>query len=287
MEERVEYQESSKELEELSKKGYTIVSRVFSEEKVQKARQLFFDWIENTPDVLNHHLHCSFQGLMKFGEVGHQKHAWMIKTDPDVQRVFKNLWKTEELVTGFDGACWMPEDWVSEDVCWTHTDQSAAAKGLTCIQGFVSLSHNTDRSFVVYEGSHLLHESYMRQHGFTGARNWRLIDQAYLETIQNTRKVLHVKAGDLVLWDSRTFHQNQFGSLPEERLVQYVCFLPKHHPSNTPGMQRTRKKYFEKRRTTSHWPYPLSVNSAQPPDQVLQVSPVDLSEYESEIKKLL
>jgi hypothetical protein len=85
------------------------------------------------------------------------------------------------------------------------------------------------------------------------------------------------------LWDSRTFHQNQYGTLPEERLVQYVCFLPRNHPSNTAGMQRTRQKYFEKRRTTSHWPYPLSVVSQHP----LESPPVDLSEYEEEIKKLL
>ena len=29
-------------------------------------------------------------------------------------------------------------------------------------------------------------------------------------------------------------------------------------------MQRKRKKYFETRRTTSHWPAPISVNGLQP-----------------------
>jgi hypothetical protein len=52
-------------------------------------------------------------------------------------------------------------------------------------------------------------------------------------------------------------------------------------------MQRTRKKYYEKRRTTSHWPYPLLVNAAQPQDYTLTVVPADLSEYEEEIQKLL
>jgi hypothetical protein len=274
-------------MDQLQQKGYAVIPGVFSEDKVRHARQLFFDWIDTVPDVVKHHNHSSFQGLMKFGEIGHQKHAWFIRTDPEVQRVFKDLWKTEHLVTGFDGVCWIPSDWMCEDVGWTHTDQSAAAKGLTCIQGFVSLTDNVDRSFVVYEGSHLLHEPYMKQYGYTGARNWRLIKKDYLESIRPTRKVVSVKAGDMVLWDSRTFHQNQFGTRAEERLVQYVCFLPKYHPSNTEGMKRTRQKYFDKRRTTSHWPYPLSVNSAQPADVVLTVPPADLSAYASEIKKLL
>lgn len=273
-------------MDELQEKGYMIVSGVFSKEKVEKARELFFDWLKSVPEVEKYH-RTAFQGLMKFGEVGHQKHTWFIKTDPDVKRVFKDLWKTEDLVTGFDGTCWIPDDFMSEDIGWTHTDQSAAAKGLTCIQGFVSLTDNVERSFVVYEGSHLLHETYMKLRGFTGARNWRLIDQDYLDGIKHTRKVLTIRAGDMVLWDSRTFHQNQYGNLPEERLVQYVCYLPKYHPSNTLGMQRTRKKYFEKRRTTSHWPYPLSVNSSQPPNEMLTVPAVDLSEYMEEIKKLL
>ena len=52
------------------------------------------------------------------------------------------------------------------------------------------------------------------------------------------RRVLHVPAGSLVIWDSRTFHQNQYGAPnSEERLVQYVCFLPKNHPKNTKNMK--------------------------------------------------
>lgn len=274
-------------MEELQEKGYTIVSGVFTKEKVDKARKLFFDWIKTVPQMEEYHARGSFQGLMKYGEIGHQKHTWFIKTDPEVQQVFKNIWKTQELVTGFDGCCWIPADWAMSDICWTHTDQAASAKGLHCVQGFVSLTDNVERSFVVYEGSHLLHERYMRMKGYHGSRNWRMIDASYLSEIEHTRKVLTVKAGDMVLWDSRTFHQNQFGTLPEERLVQYVCFLPKHHPSNTAGMIRTRQKYFTKRRSTSHWPYPLNVNPIHPPDELLDVPRTDLSEYEEEIKKIL
>ena len=50
----------------------------------------------------------------------------------------------------------------------------------------------------------------------------------------------------------------------EERIVQYVCYLPKNVKENNSNMQKKREKYFLERRTTSHWPYPLNVNGLQP-----------------------
>jgi ectoine hydroxylase-related dioxygenase (phytanoyl-CoA dioxygenase family) len=204
-------------LKDLEEKGYAVVKGVLSEEKVRTASNLFYEWI-NTVSIQD-----TFYGMIK---EGHQKHSWFIKTDPDVQAVFKKLWNTDDLVTGFDGCSWIPRSYNAIDTCWTHTDQAAAKKGLHCVQGFVSLTANTERTFVAYEGSHLLHETYMKDRGLTGARNWRLIDPEYLKDLK--RVVVKVNAGDMVLWDSRTFHQSQYGT-NEERLVQYVCFLPRNH----------------------------------------------------------
>lgn len=256
-------------LKELEEKGYTVVKGVLTEEKVQTASKLFYDWANAVPKQ------DTFYGMIK---EGHQKHNWFIKTDPDVQAVFKKLWNTDDLVTGFDGTCWIPRSYNAIDTCWTHTDQAAAKKGLHCFQGFVSLTANTERTFVAYEGSHLLHETYMKDRGLTGARNWRLIDPEYLKDLK--RIVVKVDAGDMVLWDSRTFHQSQYGT-NEERLVQYVCFLPRFHEGNTPGQQRQRLKYFKNRRTTTHWPYPLCVNKKEP------FLDADLSEYEERIKCII
>jgi hypothetical protein len=252
-------------LKELDEKGYAVV-KVLTEDKVQTASKLFYDW-------LNEPIHTEY-GIIK---EGHQKHSWFIKTDPDVQAVFKKLWNTDDLVTGFDGCCWIPKEFNAIDTCWTHTDQAAAKKGLHCFQGFVSLTANVERSLVVYEGSHLLHESYMKDRGLTGAKNC-LIDPEYLKDLK--RVVVKVDAGDMVLWDSRTFHQSQYGK-NEERLVQYVCFLPRFHPGNTPGQQRQRLKYFKDRRTTTHWPYPLCVNKKE------SFLDADLSEYEERIKSII
>lgn len=257
-------------LKELEEKGYAVV-KVLTEEKVRTASKLFYDWNKTIPKQ------DTFYGMIK---EGHQKHNWFIKTDPDVQAVFKKLWNTDDLVTGFDGCCWIPKEFNAIDTCWTHTDQAAAKKGLHCFQGFVSLTSNTERTFVVYEGSHLLHETYMKDRGLTGSKNWRLIDPEYLKEIESSKRIVKVDAGDMVLWDSRTFHQSKYGK-NEERLVQYVSFLPRFHEGNTPGQQRQRLKYFKNRRTTTHWPYPLCVNKKEP------FLDADLSEYEERIKSII
>ena len=81
---------------------------------------------------------------------------------------------------------------------------------MECYQGFVSLTNNKERTLVVYEGSHLIHKKYFEERDNNGSKNWNLICHDFLESIKDTKKVLNVKAGSLVLWDSRTFHQNQY-----------------------------------------------------------------------------
>ena len=135
----------------------------------------------------------------------------------------------------------------------------------------------------------------MKEKGLTGKKNWQLIDHDYLATLKDNMRILKVKAGSLVLWDSRTFHQNQYGKIGEERIVQYVCFLPKNHKQNTPSQHEKRVKYYEERRTTSHWPYPLHVNNLQPRTfgneallfDYTKNTRADLSEFDERIRQII
>ena len=250
--------------ETLNTQGYAVVENVLNEAQIVEATGYFRKWISSNPQLTKNHERIDPHGIFKFGEVGHQRHAWYIKTLDAVQAKFREIWETDELVTGFDGSCWISSEYAGKDKIWTHTDQAADTKGFNCVQGFVALTNNEERTLVVYEGSHLLHERYMKEKNITGKKNWLLIDHAYLATIAEQKRVLKVKAGSLVLWDSRTFHQNQYGNPGEERIVQYVCFLPKNNKLNSKKMSEKRAKYFQERRTTSHWPYPLHVNGKQP-----------------------
>ena len=280
----------------LLQKGYVIIPQILSPQEIQDAKTMFFQWKDSIPNHDHIHYKTDPHGIYKTLEAGHQRHAWFIRTRPKVQDVFKKLWQTEELIVSFDGNCYIPKALQKKDNIWTHTDQAPAHKEFKCYQGLVSLTDNQERTLVAYEGSHLLHQPYFEDRGISHKNNWNLIDPEYLEEIQDRKRVLNIPAGSLVLWDSRTFHQNQYGKPgSEERLVQYVCYFPKNHSNNTEAMKRKRKKYFDTRRTTSHWPAPISVNGLQPRtygDSTLKIdysilAEPNLEDLMPEIEKLL
>jgi len=251
--------------ESLKMNGWCIIPNILNTEEIAEAKKLFYMWKDSIPNHDKFHGTCDPHGIYKFHEVGQQEHAWYIRTNSKVQEIYKKLWKTEELVVSFDGTCYIEKECKKKDSIWTHSDQSPLLNEFTCYQGFVSLTENKERTLVVYDKTHLIHHVYFKEKEMMTKSNWQKIDPIDVEASVKLKRVLHVPAGALVLWDSRTFHQNQYGRPnSEERIVQYICFKPKKDPLNTIAMQKKRKKYFEDMRTTSHWPCPIRVNGLQP-----------------------
>ena len=277
----------------LEKYGYAVIPGVLSPEEIRTARGYFDEWREANSQVFDLHKKIDPHGIFKFAQVGHTKMAWYIRTRDSVQQPFRDIWDTDDLVVSFDGSCYMPRDENHRDSNWTHTDQAPQKKGRVCVQGFVALTDNSERTLRVYSGSHKLHESVLRDSEVT--KDWVRISDEWLAKNEHLKRVLRVPAGSLVLWDSRCFHQNQYGSRNEERLVQYVCYLPKNAPGNTKKMQEKRRGYLETKRTTSHWPYPIHVNGLQPQtygdnSRLIDYQKLvtgDLTEFQSRIEKLI
>ena len=250
---------------ELETKGYVIIPDVLTYEEIDEYKKLHKQWRGTIPNHDKFHNSVDPHGIYKFCEVGHQRFAWLIRINPKVQAIFKYLWNCEHLISSFDGSCYISKDTCKIDKLWTHTDQAPNREGLACYQGLVALTSNKERTLVVYENSHLMHHLHFKSKGINSSKNWQLIDKDTIDSMKPLKRVLEVPAGSLVLWDSRTFHQNQYGSPnSEERIVQYVCYLPDSHKKNTLSMKTKRLKYFYDRRTTSHWPTPISVNGLQP-----------------------
>ena len=282
--------------QELNEKGYCIVDNILSKQEVTDLKEEFYRWQKTIPNYKYIHRQIEPHGIHKYYEVGHTRFAWLMRINPKIQAIFKELWDSDDLITSFVGSCYVPKEETRNNKVWTHTDQAPNNSEFCCVQSFMSLTENKERTLVVYEGSHKNHESYFKDRGISHSKNWHKIDLKYLKEIDNTKRALYVKPGSLVLWDSRTFHQNQFGKHnSEERIVQYLCYLPKNHKKNTGTMIAKRRRYFATRRTTSHWPAPISVNSLQPNcfgDKSLNINyskliSSNLNDISIEIEKLL
>jgi hypothetical protein len=113
------YQE---ELAELAENGYCVIENVLTAEEVANSIEYFREWFLSHPQIAGLHNKISPHGIFKYHEVGQQRHAWYIRTRPNVQNVFKNIWKTDEVVVSFDGCCYIPADCKKKDAVWTHTD---------------------------------------------------------------------------------------------------------------------------------------------------------------------
>lgn len=281
----------------IEEKGFCIITNILDNDEIKFAQEKFFQWYNSTPNLAEQHLKVNPHNIMKYHEAAHQEFAWFIRTNPKVIDVFKKIYNTDELVTSFDGCCYYPKNTKLSTNCWTHTDISPKlSKDMNCIQGFISLTDNKDNSLIIYEGSNKLHSTYFKEKNMEKeSNNWQKIDKNYLRKLDHTRLVLNVPAGSLVLWDSRTFHQNIMQNKNEERLVQYVCYLPKNHKKNTKSMKEKRLLYFNQRRLTSHYPYPIRVVSKQPNtygDKSLNIDysllkKPDLTKYENKILELI
>lgn len=278
---------------QLEEKDYVVIPNILSSEEDTKSREYFFNWYNANPQIKYIHEKGSHGIMQNFQD---QRHDWFIRTRTNVMKVFKYLWNTDNLLVSYDECCWMPREMQKKDSILTHIDQAPSKKGLQCYQGLVSLTSNKKRTLVVYKGSHLLHDSYCSEKNLKHSTNWQLIDVDYLLTIADKKRVIEADAGWLIIWDSRSFHQNQYasnGSDTEERLVQYVSYLPKIDCSEK--MLEKLIKYFNEFRTTSHWAYPLKVNGLQPqaykkPNIYIdysQLKPPDLEDLMPDITKLV
>ena len=249
---------------QIEEHGYCVVENVISEEECENAYNMFHEWKNTISDHDYIHNSVDPHGIYKYHQVGHTKHAWYIRTRPSVQAVFKELWNTQELIVSFDGCCYISKNSNKKDKNWTHSDQAPTKEGLQCIQGFVALTSNKERTFVVYEGTHNIHHKFFEDRNIKNSKNWNRIPDQDIKNMEHLKRVLNVPARSLVLWDSRTFHQNQYGKpYSEERIVQYVCYLPKIILKIIQNDEK-RLNYYKDKRTTSHWPVPVRVTTSYP-----------------------
>jgi hypothetical protein len=270
-------------LEYLEEHGYAVVSSVLeSAEDFARISSEFWDFHE----ALNHGVHrddpstwgdefiaSPATGIIARCGFGQSRFCWSLRTLPAVRKAFESIWRTEDLITSFDGGnAFRPDpEWRTEGGWW-HCDQNGTKpdrKDRVCVQGLVLLTPANEYTggFCVVPGSHKNHLAFSERHP------WAIDSGDFLpvpegdEILKPGGKLLRASPGDLILWDSRSIHCNGPAIAPADkappgavppsaellRLAGYVCFVPASWCPEA-VMERRARATLELV-TSTHWPH--------------------------------
>jgi len=289
------------------KHGYVVASNVLSTEEVEKAKDLFWGFIEGLPkrypkeftkqeietwakrdnvETWNHKKWPANpkNGIIQDYGIGQSAFLWFVRSRPLVKKVFSEIWGTSDLLVSFDG-CGVFRPWRFKSSWktnggWYHVDQNATTKpGKHCVQGLISLYDGGPKTggLTVIDGSVKDFAEVQSRIEEDMKGTWDFVPIPHTEAIlQRPGHLVSCKAGDLLLWDSRTIHcnspgdycqikketQKDEGKLQEQladgrwdllRLVCYVCMTPRSKA--TKEILEARKCAVQKGVTTNHWPH--------------------------------
>lgn len=203
--------------------------------------------------------------------VSHSQVCWSARQNPKVVEVFRHLWKTDDLVTSFDGMSihFPPEetgikkDWYNPKLqkSWIHCDQSYRRNNLECYQSWITpLDVNSGDATLLYlDGSHNFHGKFAETLKERPSDDWYVLTEEDLKKYQSygcSKKLVTCPKGSLVLWDSRTIHCGleplKERAIPNMRICIYICMVPRNRCSE--AVLKKRRKYYDENRTTKHNP---------------------------------
>lgn len=267
---------------DLEKNGYVVVPNVIPKESCDQFVEDAWKWLESFPHGFKRddrrtwtaeHLPSGHQkGLYNRYSVNHEAFVWKIRTEPGVVNTFEKVWSTDDLIVSFDGMnVSLPVNQehgrtdIEQTEPWPHIDQDPRTiEKLELYQGIAQMSPcgPEDGGLVVLSGSHNLHQQHFEEiGGFRADSDLGVGKNGYNFTsedadwyrAQGCKEIkICAKAGDLILWDSRTIHWNSNPTGQQTRFISYVCYCPRARMSEA-DLQRKRE-VFDARKGTTHWP---------------------------------
>jgi hypothetical protein len=221
----------------------------------------------------------STHGVLNGNGIGQSDFLWNVRLNHQVKKVFARIWNTQQLLTSFDGSGvfrdWRYNPTWKTNGGWNHVDQNPKVKpDKCCIQGLVSLTDQNEKTggLIVYPGTHLnftkLSDVTKRSNDFVKVSDSHPI----MEQGKTRGKLVHCRAGDLVLWDSRTVHCNSPAVAIEERnqdepvdllrIVAYVSMSPINfiRDQTLDEFREKRQQIVENNCTLTHWPTELVIS---------------------------
>ncbi|CAF4555340.1 unnamed protein product [Rotaria sp. Silwood2] len=280
---------SEKELDDgfayLNQHGYVVISDVMNQDEINTNKQLLWNFLDNVskgvikrddPETWSNQ--CS-HGVISGCGIGQSDFLWSVRSNRQVKNVFARLWNTRQLLVSFDG-CGIFRDWRynpkwKTNDGWNHVDQNPKMKpDRCCVQGLVSLTDQNQKTggLIVYPRTHLRFKELCEI--TAGSNDFLPIPSNHpiMNPDQTFGKLVHCRAGDLILWDSRLIHCNSPATAIEEqrqdepvdllRIAVYVSMSPTTfvHGQTLDEFRQKRKMIVENNITLTHWSTEFSIS---------------------------
>jgi ectoine hydroxylase-related dioxygenase (phytanoyl-CoA dioxygenase family) len=223
----------------MQKHGFTVVRDVLDDQQLSTASALLRDEYD--------HRAC----------MAHSSLTWYIRSLASVQRPFRelyNAWGANDLISSFDGVGWRQHGEPGWAVDW-HVDQDASSMDTTSAQAILALSAHTADSggLQLLPDSHRRFTALMHRMGNPSDDGWQFCAIDPGDPIFRGRAAVQpqLRAGDMVIWDSRTVHRVVEPTGPDERVTAYLSFAPRSWATHAALAERRR--FFAEGRATTHW----------------------------------
>jgi hypothetical protein len=253
-----------KDLEEV---GYSIINVIDTEnahniyeqliDNIIEYKMIPNDMVDDVRELLVSYLLNTNNGIVSYGEyMTHCKALWEIRSNPNIVELMSKLYECniDDLAVSFDtfGMRYAPELFKLMNIRYDelneplepHIDQRFELEEFEHYQGIYVVTDsetNDDAGLVIYPSTHKLHGRNL-QNLLKTRENMDFIryPREFFKLFPNSLGIkLNVKAGDLILWDSRTLHasisinefrENEITSYKMHdvfklnRIVTYLCY---------------------------------------------------------------
>ena len=265
-------------LSHLEEHGFSIAASVLDGPSVDEAKHLMWDLLEDSSgravdrdDVATWDAEHGWRpnvenGLLSTHGAGQSDCMWYIRLQPRVKEAFRAIWETDDLLVSFTG-CNAFRPWQHDPSWrtrggWYHVDQNATRPGRAgkvCVQGLVTLTDADESTggLIVVSRSHTKHEELCETHELQGVADYLPLQHDHRFLCDGAQLVC-ARAGDLIVWDSRTIHCNSPALLAASspscellRMAAYVTMMPASCTSQT--VIRQRWHAYENNHGSSHW----------------------------------
>jgi len=284
----------------LEANGYVVIKSVADPQQISTAIDLFWRHFEATHGVDRNDISTwgrwgvDRRGIVTDGGVIQCEGSWYVRGLANVKKAFSKIWKTESLIVSMDSLLlwrpwWHNSGWKPRTE-GLHLDQNPFTKpDKLCVQGMVALYDVTQETggLEVVPRSNLPEQKVRLKEvcpHFKTAGDFCMI--GFTSPVITERKLLLAKAGDLILWDSRTIHGGVIGvgkdratdTVPQLcRMSMTVCMVPKERA--TPDVLEARRDGFIKGFGFTHWPDEINISS----HGSFNYKPIELTPAQSEL----